>query len=159
MTTRALTSLTLNDVDKLDQLIEFLENLRADVHLPVQEGTLGGSGAFDEGRRQVIVSEAGVLGTSGEGDRTGELPEDERPLLLGSDVQGSTDEGVYDGSPEETCAVSPEVARLFIIRDGILEHLAQLDEMKAEGLKLLAENTRLGGLAVARWKQEIMNAE
>lgn len=152
-------NLSLSDVDQIDELIAFLENVRANIHLPVQEGSLSGSGSLDEGRREVVLSEAGVLGTSGEGDRTGELSADERPLLLGSDVSGSSDEGVYDGSPEETCAVSPEVARLFIVRDGILEHLALLDEMKAEGLKLLAENTRLGGLAVARWRQEITNAE
>jgi len=151
--------LSLNDVDQIDELITFLENVRANIHLPVQEGASSRSGSLDEGRREVIVSEAGVLGTSGESDRTGELPEDERPLLLGSDVSGPTDEGLHDGSEEEESAVSPEVARLFIVRDGILEHLALLDEMKAEGLKLLAENTRLGGLAVARWKQEIMNAE
>lgn len=147
------------DVDQLDELIEFLENVRANIHLPVREGAHGGSVSLDERGSTDRLSEATMQGSGEEDCRGGELSTDERPLLLGSDVPGPADEGVYDGSPEETCAVSPEMARLFIIRDGILEHLALLDEMKAEGLKLLAENTRLGGLAVARWRQELTNAE
>lgn len=151
--------LNANDVDQLDELIEFLENVRANIRVRVPEGARRGGGSLDERGGSDDLSEAAVQSTGSEGDRSSELSTDVGPVLLGSDVPGPADEGVYDGSPEETCAVSPEVARLFIIRDGILEHLALLDEMKAEGLKLLAENTRLGGLAVCRWRQEIMNAE
>ncbi len=151
-------NLSLNDVDQIDELITFLENVRANIHLPVQEGASSRSVSLYDGGGETLLSGERVLSPSGESDRTGELPEDERPLLLGSDVSGPTDESVHDRPEEEESAMS-KVRDLFIVRSGIIEHLALLDRMKEEGEKLLAENTRLGGLAVREWVEEQLNAE
>lgn len=144
---KVTADLNAKDVDQLDELIEFLENVRANIHLPVREGTHGGSVSLDERGSTDSLSEATVQGSGSEGDRSSELSTDVGPVLLGPDVPGPADEGVHDGSEEEESALD-KIAALCVIRVRLLENLDALKKMTEQGEKLLVENARLGGLAV-----------
>lgn len=135
---RATIKIPELSVEEADKLIAFLEGLvNANVRVPLLEGPRSGSVSLDEGTAPIIVSEEGLLSNSKPGDRIpAELQADERPVLLGRNDAGCTNEGVHEGQPEEASPVD------------LYDHLIKVCNLRIGILDLLDENTKLGGKIV-----------
>lgn len=121
-----------------DELLEFLEKMIANLHVPVHEGTYSGSLSLDEGTSKDRVPEETPVFRHCGTDRSAasELQANERQVLQRCNDAGCTDEGVHEGQSEE---------------EGAVDLIMLLLEQQKNIEKLMKMNTKLGGLAVKRY--------